>query len=420
MRHKRQTILGVDFLGNTIKGFLMPGFCFGVKRIVAFLAVVFVAVAMIVLPSFAVFSWESNVDVHASSLKDAPAKNTLPKDTLPKKLDIHHIPAGLSKKRLIPKDNPLTEKRVALGRRLFFDGKLSKDGSLSCASCHQPDHGFAAPDATAVGIRGQIGARNTPTIINRAYGHSMFWDGRAKSFEEQALGPIANPKELGTTVEAVIKTLKGDRSYVQQFAAAFRPSKETKKASAESFVTATNLAKALGGFQRTLLLGDSPVDRFRSGDYTALTTEERQGLWIFESKGLCWKCHKGADFTDEEFHNTGAGWGAKPVDLGRFDATKKFEDIGKFKTPTLRGLTLTGPYMHNGRQKTLQHVVEFYNKGGNPNVNLSSKMKPLKLSKKEVHQLVLFLKALSRTADKKSNLPDPKEAAVRRRRGLSN
>ena len=330
----------------------------------------------------------------------------MPKDSLPKTLDATHIPGGLSRKRNVPKDSPLTGARVQLGRRLFFEGKLSANGTVACASCHQPDHGFAAPDARAVGIHGQLGKRNAPTLLNRAFGRSFFWDGRAASLEEQALKPIVNKVEMGSSLEAVIKRLRADASYVKQFQAAFGPDKKPA-----DVVTAGNLAKALGSFQRTLLLGDTPVDRFRAAEAKALTDEERQGLWLFESKGRCWKCHSGNDFTDEKFHNTGVSWGAEPVDLGRFEATGKVKDVGKFKTPTLRGVALTAPYMHDGSLKTLKDVIEFYNKGGAKNPALDRDMEPLKLTKKEVAQLVAFLRALSRTADRKSVLrpkPSPK------------
>lgn len=320
----------------------------------------------------------------------------IPKDTLPQDLDLKHVPAGLSKRRIIPKDNPLTSAKVELGRKLFFDGRLSDDGSVACASCHRPDRGFASADVRAVGIGGKIGPRNAPSLLNRAYGKSMFWDGRAATLEEQSLKPIASKLELGSNIKDVLKRLNADAGYVKQFKTAFGESGD---------INAGNLAKALASFQRTLLLGDSPIDRFRGGDPSALTDDERQGLWLFESKARCWKCHSGNDFTDESFHNTGVSWGGEPADLGRFVATGKVPDVGKFKTPTLRGVALTGPYMHDGSIKTLKAVVEFYNKGGKKNPNADPLMRPLGLSTKEQSQLVAFLQALSRTSDRKSVLP---------------
>lgn len=345
--------------------------------------------------------------LNVAAAEEARRAPGIPKDTLPRVIDINHIPSGLSSKRLIPRDNPLTPERVALGRRLFFEGRLSRSGKLACASCHQPEHGFASPDAKAVGVDGQVGKRNAPSLLNRAYGRSHFWDGRAASLEEQALKPIANSVELGSNVETVLSKLRQDASYPALFAKAFgRP--QASKVDPRQYVTAANLAKALAGFQRTLLFGDTPVDRFRSADAKALSDDERQGLWLFESKARCWKCHSGNDFSDEKFHNTGVSWGSKDADLGRFFKTGNERDVGAFKTPTLRGVALTAPYMHDGSLKTLTDVVEFYNRGGTKNPALDPAMEPLHLSKTEVAQLVAFLNALSRTADPKSVLPPGK------------
>lgn len=323
----------------------------------------------------------------------------LPKDTLPKQLPLEHVPSGLNATRSIPADNRLTAARVVLGRSLFFDPVLSANNTVACASCHQPQHGFAAPDARAIGIHGQVGLRNAPSLLNRAYGTRFFWDGRAGSLEEQALKPIANPKELGSSVAAVIKRLRGNASYVKQFRQAFA-------ADGAETVNEKNLAKALASFERTLLLGDSPIDRFRASDASALSDAERQGLWLYESRGRCWRCHSGHNFTDGSFRNTGVSWGKTPVDLGRFAVTGREADVGMFKTPTLRGVALTEPYMHDGSVKTLRDVVHFYNRGGVKNPNLDPIIQPLGLSDADVDHLVAFLKALSRTSDPKSVLPD--------------
>jgi cytochrome c peroxidase len=204
---------------------------------------------------------------------------------------------------------------------------------------------------------------------------------------------------MGSSVEAVIKAIRGNATYVKQFRQAFAD--DGKEA-----VSQENLAKALASFERTLLLGDSPIDRFRASDATALTDAERQGLWLFESRGRCWRCHGGHDFTDGSFRNTGIGWGKAPIDLGRFTVTAREADVGKFKTPTLRGTALTVPYMHDGSLKTLRDVVQFYNKGGVKNPNLDPIMQPLGLSESDVDHLVAFLKALSQTSDPKSILPN--------------
>jgi cytochrome c peroxidase len=308
----------------------------------------------------------------------------LPKDTLPAQLSLQTIPLGLDAHRPIPKENPLTEAKVQLGRKLFFDPILSADGTVSCASCHQPDHGFASPHPLAVGIGGKRTPRNAPSLFNRAYGTSFFWDGREATLEDQALRPIENPLEMGDSVPAAVKRLQGHKAYPAQFQAVFGDG-----------VTATNLARALASFERVLLLGNSRVDRFRAGDTQALTENERHGLWLYESRGRCWRCHSGPNFTDEQFHNTGVSWGQTPLDLGRFETTRIETDRGRFKTPTLRGLTQTPPYMHDGSLKTLEEVVAFYNRGGGKNPHLDPALGPLELAKNDVRDLVAFLKALS-------------------------
>lgn len=307
----------------------------------------------------------------------------LPKDTLPAKLALDEVPLGLDP-RPLPKASPLTEPRVALGRRLFFDPILSADNTVACASCHQPAHGFAGIEARPRGIRGQRGARRAPSLFNRAYGTAFFWDGRETTLEGQALRPIEDPTEMGSTVASALDRLRGNPTYNSQFDAAFADG-----------VTAANLGRALASFERVLLRGDSAVDRFRrKGDTKALTAQERQGLWLYESKGRCWRCHAGANFTDEAYHNTGVSWGKEPADLGRFAVTKKETDRGRFKTPTLRGVALTGPYMHDGSLPSLEEVVEFYNRGGGANPNRDPILEPLHLSREEVQNLVAFLKAL--------------------------
>lgn len=311
----------------------------------------------------------------------APAP--VPKDTLPDRLSLDEVPLGLGE-RPVPRDNPLTEARVALGRKLFFDPVLSADRTVACASCHRPEHGFTGGPAGARGVRGKPTPRRAPTLFNRAFGTAFFWDGRAGSLEEQALRPIADPDEMGSSVDEAVKRLGGDPDYEAAFKKAFPDG-----------VTAANLGKALAGFERVLLRGGSAVDRFRrNGERGALTAAELHGLWLYESKGRCWRCHPGAHFTDEQFHNTGVGRDREPPDPGRFAVTKREADRGKFKTPTLRGVALAGPYMHDGSLKSLEDVVQFYNRGGGANPNLDPALAPLGLSDEEVRDLVAFLKAL--------------------------
>lgn len=307
----------------------------------------------------------------------------LPRDTLPAKLKLDEVPLGLEP-RPLPKDSPLTQERVALGRRLFFDPILSADNTVACASCHQPSHGFAGTEARPRGIRGQRAARRAPSLLNRAYGTAFFWDGRESTLEGQALRPIEDPAEMGSTIAAALDRLRANPAYKAQFEAAFSDG-----------VTAANLSRALASFERVLLRGDSVIDRFRrKGDTQAVTAQQRQGLWLYESKGRCWRCHSGANFTDEAYHNTGVSWGKEPIDLGRYSVTKKAEDRGRFKTPTLRGVSLSGPYMHDGSLTSLEDVIEFYNRGGGANPNRDPTLAPLDLSKDEVGSLVAFLKAL--------------------------
>jgi cytochrome c peroxidase len=308
----------------------------------------------------------------------------LPKDTLPVRLALDAVPLGLERERTIPPDNPLTEAKVQLGRRLFFDPILSADGTVACASCHRPEHGFASPDPVPAGVRGKRGRRNAPSLLNRAYAKTLFWDGRETALEAQALKPIEDPHEMGARVADVVRRLQNHPDYPALFQAAFPDG-----------VTADNLARAIASFERVLLTGNSKIDRFRAGEVSVLNEVERHGLWLFESRGQCWRCHSGRNFTDEQFHNTGVSWGREPLDLGRSEVTRRDEDRGRFKTPSLRGVALTPPYMHDGSLATLEEVVAFYNRGGGKNPHLDPAMAPLGLSKDEEASLVAFLKALS-------------------------
>jgi cytochrome c peroxidase len=307
-----------------------------------------------------------------------------PKDTLPRAFSLKDIPLGLDANRPVPNDNPLTEAKVRLGRRLFFDPILSADGTVSCASCHDPAHGLAGKVRLAIGIKGQSMPRNAPSLWNRAYGTAFFWDGRESSLESQALRPIESSTEMGGNVEGVVERLRAHKEYPALFEAAFADG-----------MTASNLAKSLASFERVLLSGNSRVDRFRAGQVQSLSDSERHGLWLYESRGGCWRCHSGPNFTDEGFHNTGVGWNQSPIDLGRFTITKKETDRGRFKTPSLRNIGLTAPYMHDGSLATLEDVVDFYNRGGNKNPCLDEAIVPLDLNTQDKKDLVAFLKALS-------------------------
>jgi cytochrome c peroxidase len=286
----------------------------------------------------------------------------------------------------LPESTAASAERAALGRDLFFDPILSEDRTVSCASCHDPQHGYSDPRARSTGIRGQRTERHAPTLVNRAYGHAFSWDGRFDDLAAQMLGPIRNPREMGLPIEAAVERLVAS-AYAPRFARAFGggPSDE-------------HLAEALAAFVRTIRIGDSPIDRFRAA-VGRLTPEQRAGLWIYESKGRCWRCHSGANFTDERFHNTGVGVVGGRAEPGRAAVTGRDEDRGAFKTPTLRGLEFTAPYMHDGSLPTLREVVDFYRRGGGPNPDLDEALEPIELSDEEAEHLVAFLEALSASGD---------------------
>lgn len=290
-----------------------------------------------------------------------------PVDTLPPNFGAS-IPYGLGELAAVD------ARSASLGRKLFFDPALSADGKVSCASCHLPEHGFSDPRPRSVGIHGRLSTLHSPTLFNRALGSAFFWDGRSASLEAQALEPLTHEREMGRTLDELERQLSDSADYRALFEAAY-----------SSAPTRVLLARALSDFQRTIRIGDSPVDRFQEGDFEALSLDERLGLWIYESKGGCWRCHSGANFSDELLHNTGVG-----------AAADGSADSGKFKTPTLRGLGMTAPYMHDGSVSTLEEVVAFYSRGAGANPGLAPELKPLNLSDAEQGNLVAFLRALSR------------------------
>jgi cytochrome c peroxidase len=320
----------------------------------------------------------------------------------------------------IPADNPLTRAKVELGRQLYFDPRLSADGTVSCASCHHPDEGYARNTTFGVGIGEQTGNRNSPTSYNRILSSAQFWDGRAASLEEQAKGPIANPIEMGNTHDVCVKTVKENEGYRLQFAAVFP----------DAGINIDTIAKAIAAFERTLVTGASPADYYEPllafekafaqdlEDLEAFKEENpgafaryekfkaesaahpisesaRRGRDLFFGKANCTACHVGANFTDEKYHNLGVGMDKPEPDLGRFVVSKKDEERGAFKTPTIRNVALTAPYMHDGSQKTLEEVVEWYDRGGHANPHLSDKMKKLGLTPQEKQDLVEYMKALT-------------------------
>jgi cytochrome c peroxidase len=289
----------------------------------------------------------------------------------------------------VPADNPHTDEKAALGKRLFFDKILSNDRTVSCATCHEPDRAFADTKALAVGISGRVGKRHSPALINRAFGRAHFWDGRAVSLEAQVVQPISDRNEMDLALEDAVARLAGDPAYRESFQSVFG-----QQASAD------NLGRALATYLRTIRSTDSPYDRFIAGTSDAMTTEQQQGLQIFRTKARCIFCHSEPLFTDEQFQNTGVAWLADASsyqDDGHFMVSNRQSDRGKFKTPTLREIARTAPYMHDGSLATLEEVVDFYDKGGRPNQNLFPLLRPIGLTPAEKQQLIKFLEALSGT-----------------------
>jgi cytochrome c peroxidase len=295
------------------------------------------------------------------------------------------MPLGLDRDAFnVPADNPMTAAKVALGKLLYFDGRLSRDGTVSCATCHDPAKGFTDQAPVSTGVEGKKGTRSAPTVVNTAFNLFQFWDGRSPSLEEQAKGPIENPVEMATTHAVCVKKIAEVVGYKPLFRAAFGTEE----------VTIDRIAQAIASFERTVLSGNSAWDRYVAGQKDALSESAARGLELFEGKALCTRCHVGFNLTDGIFHNLGVGMKAAKPDLGRFVVTKAKEDTGAFKTPTLRDLQRTAPYMHDGSQATLEEVVDFYDRGGEPNPWLDVKVVKLGLSAQEKADLLAFLRSL--------------------------
>jgi cytochrome c peroxidase len=293
--------------------------------------------------------------------------------------------------------SPPAPASVRLGRWLFYDTRLSRDNSVSCATCHRPEHAFSEPTPVSTGVGGQKGTRKAPTFINQAVTLKphFFWDGRAGSLEDQALGPIANAIEMGSTHVSMVETLSKVQGYTPYFKEVFGTEEITKE----------RVAKAVADYERTRMSGNAPYDRWRARrDQSAVSDKAKQGHDLFFDKAGCSSCHVGSNFTDSDFHNLGVGWDPRTktfADEGRFLVTKNPADRGAFKTPTLREVTKRAPYMHDGSFATLREVVEFYNtraqKGAGMDdiPGLDPKMRVLApLTDEEVEALVAFLESL--------------------------
>jgi len=281
-----------------------------------------------------------------------------------------------------PAGNQVTPERVELGKALFFDPRLSGSEWISCATCHNPTLGWSDGLPTAIGHGMKVLGRATPTILNTAYQRKQMWDGRFRSLEEQALGPIGAPGEMNGNPDELVERLKTIPGYVGMFEKAY-PGKG---------ITKDTLAKAIASFERTVVSTDAPFDRWVRGDENAISASAKHGFELFEGKANCNACHQGFNFMDDGYHNIGL---KDNQDAGRFAKLPLPSMKGAFKTPTLRDITLTAPYMHNGAYKSLEEVVAHYNRGGEDKTNLDPNMKPLNLSEAEQKDIVEFLKTLT-------------------------
>ena len=324
----------------------------------------------------------------------------------------------------VPNDNPITTAKVELGRKLFFDARLSADGKVSCASCHEPGRAFTDGRKVAEGIGGRLGTRNSPTLLNAMFSTGQFWDGRAGTLEEQAKLPLTNLDEMGNrSLDEALAKIAMVPEYVGGFQQVFGGA-----------VTIDGFAKAVAAFERTLVSANSPLDRYLAGDLNALSEPARNGLILFRSKARCGVCHAFNQnfaafasfpfFTDGNYRNTGvavnfSGFNAlarqamaaarhdsgdatlalskheRAGELGRFLMTRNTLDVGAFRTPSLRNVELTAPYFHDGSAATLEDVVRFYVKGGNENPNRDWQLEPVPLTEVEQRDLIQFLKALT-------------------------
>ena len=292
-----------------------------------------------------------------------------------------------------PGGRPPSTAEVELGRRLFFDVRLSSNDTIACATCHRPDHGFADPRRFSVGVAGTPLKRHTPHVQNLAWAHTLFWDGRASSLEEQALAPIRNPEEMGLPGDTAAAKLSRLPEYKTSFEAAF----------GSTGVTMKKVARSLASFERTLVSRDAPYDRYEAGDTSAMQPAAVRGKELFFGRARCTTCHSGPNFTDGLFHNTGV----MGDDAGRaaFDRVGEFQMRPypffqmkrAFKTPGLRNVALTAPYQHDGSEETLADVVRFYNLGGRDPQSYGKALdiRPLNLRESELEDLVAFLDALT-------------------------
>jgi cytochrome c peroxidase len=283
---------------------------------------------------------------------------------------------------VVPVGNQLTSDRIELGKLLFFDPRLSSSNWISCASCHNPSLGWSDGLAIGVGDGMRRLARKTPSIVNSGYNSFQMWDGRAKSLEEQAWSPMLSSAEMHGTLEQILLKLRAISGYITRF----------NKAYPDQGITSDTVAEAIASFERTVVSRDSPFDQWEEGDESAMTTSAKRGFTLFIGKANCVACHRGGNFTDQGFHNLGLRGNTDP---GRYAIVPIHVLRGAFKTPSLRDVALTAPYMHDGSYRTLEEVIDHYNRGGDDKENLDPNIKPLGLTEREKRDLVEFLKSLT-------------------------
>jgi cytochrome c peroxidase len=371
---------------------------------------------------------DKSVDSNAGATVQSSAQETHPPPippagplAEPRSLKQVGVPGGVTR-RAVPADNPQSLEKIALGEKLFFDGRLSADGTVACSTCHDPARAFTDGRPISIGIKGRAGQRNAPTILNALYNVAQFWDGRAKTLEEQAALPIVNPSEMGqASLDAAVAALTAIPEYNRSFQRVFgRP------------IDGTDLVRAIASYERTQISFDSPFDHFIAGDKNAISDSAKRGWELFNTKARCNKCHARTEekrdptyFMDKDFHNIGIGIlhhnvaaeaceaeqelnSGNTIDvdqaaiqsdmsvLGRFLVTKKEADIASFKTPDLRNVLITAPYFHDGSQATLWDVMDHYNKGdGIRNPWLDDDMRPLALGESQIDDVVAFLASLT-------------------------
>lgn len=280
-----------------------------------------------------------------------------------------------------PDDEPHSELEIELGKVLFFDTRLSVNHAQSCASCHNPDLGFSDGMANGIGAMGGTLGRNTPHLYNLAWASAMFWDGRMETLEEQALGPIEAAGEMNMPLNQLLPRLKKVPYYQDTF----------KKVYGQQGISKETLGRAIAAFERSIISNNSPFDQYLAGNKSAMSPAAIRGLEIFKGKGNCIDCHDGPNLTDDSYHNIGVNNG----DDGRYAVTGNKNMKGAFKTPGLRNIIFSAPYLHDGSAATLEEVIDFYNKGGNGGENLDKLIKPLGLTTQEKFDLIAFLGALT-------------------------